>query len=171
MGLKDDMPQFARHEGVWAGTYRHYNAAGTLVDEHQSRVICRFPEDGDDIAKDAVDYLQTAEFSWADGRTDVRTFPAEFRDGRLWWDNEMMRGWASEVPMDDNGRSTVLYWQYRNDPDLYVYEMIQLSDCGKKRTRTWQWIRNGDLELRTAIEEKLVTRDWRSVDAKLKKAA
>jgi hypothetical protein len=49
--------------------------------------------------------------------------------------------------------------------------MIQMSDCGKKRSRTWQWLRDGEVEARTAIDEKLVTRDWRRLDGKLKKAA
>jgi hypothetical protein len=49
--------------------------------------------------------------------------------------------------------------------------MIQMSDDGKKRCRTWHWIRNGELETRTAIEERLVSRDWRTADKELKKAA
>jgi hypothetical protein len=165
MGLKDEMPQFARHEGVWEGTYRHYDAAGKLVDEHQSRLICRFPEDG------PFDYVQTNQFTWADGRTDSKDFPATYRDGRIWWDNPLIKGWAAELPMDDKGRSIVLYWQFEQDPDLYLYEMIQLSDCGKKRVRTWHWIRNGELETRTAIEERLASRNWRAADASQKRKA
>jgi hypothetical protein len=42
--------------------------------------------------------------------------------------------------------------------------MIQISDDGQNRCRTWHWIRNGVLETRTAIQEKLVTRDWRSLE-------
>jgi hypothetical protein len=165
MALKDDMPLLARHEGVWDGTYRHYDAAGKLVDEHLSRILCRFPDDG------GFDYVQTNQFHWTDGRMESRDIPARYRDGRIWWDNELIKGWATELPMDDNGRTLVLYWQFAADPDLYLYEMIQLSDCGRKRNRTWQWIRGGEIERRTAIDEKLVTRDWRRIDAKLKKAA
>ena len=165
MGIRDDLPLLARHEGVWDGTYRHYDSTGKLVDEHASRVVCRFPDEG------AHAYVQTNQFSWADGRTLSRDLPALWRDGRLWYDTDQIVGWATELPMDDSGRTMVLYWQYRADPGLYVYEMIQLSDCGKKRSRTWQWIRDGEIEARTAIDEKLVSRDWRRLDAKLKKAA
>ena len=165
MGLKDDMPLLARHEGVWAGTYRIYDAAGKLVDEHSSRVVCRFPDDG------PYSYLQTNNYSWPDGRTVSQHVPANYRDGRIWWEGDVIRGWSCELPLDEKGRSLVLYWQHVADPDLYLYEMVQLSDDGKKRCRTWHWIRNGELETRTAIEEKLVTRDWRAEDDKLKKAA
>jgi hypothetical protein len=165
MGIKDDMPLLARHEGVWEGTYRYYDAAGKLVDEHKSRLLCRFPEDG------PFPYHQTNIYTWADGRTEVREFPAAYRDGRIWWDNELIQGWAAELNLDDKGRSVVLYWQRTGDPDLYLYEMIQMSDDGRKRCRTWHWIRNGELETRTAIEEKLVSRDWRSADQDLQKKA
>jgi hypothetical protein len=159
MGIKEAMPLLARHEGVWEGTYRYYDSSGKLVDEHKSRLICRFPDEG------PYPYHQTNHYSWADGRTEVRDFPAEYRDGRIWWNNDLIQGWASELPLDDKGRTVVLYWQRTGDPDLYLYEMIQLSDDGKKRCRTWHWIRNGELETRTAIEEKLVSRDWRAADA------
>ncbi len=165
MGLKDDMPVFARHEGVWAGVYRHYDATGKLIDEHQSRIICRFPDDG------PFPYHQTNHFTWPDGRQEMRDFPAEYRDQRLWWNNELITGSAAELPLDEKGRSVVLYWQFVNDPDLYLYEMIQLSDDGKKRSRTWHWIRGGELFTRTAIDERLVNRDWRAEDARLRKAA
>jgi hypothetical protein len=42
MGIREDMPLLARHAGVRDGTYKHYNAAGTLIDEHASRIFCRF---------------------------------------------------------------------------------------------------------------------------------
>ncbi len=163
MGLKEHMPLLARHEGVWAGTYRIYDANGKLVDEHSSRVVCRFPAEGG--------YIQTNSYSWPDGRSVSHNIEADYRDGRIWWDGDIIRGWAGELPLDENGRSIVLYWQHVSDPELYVYEMVQISDDGKKRCRTWHWIRNGELEARTAIEEKLVTRDWQAEDDRLSKAA
>ncbi|HEV2569439.1 DUF3598 domain-containing protein [Sphingomonas sp.] len=157
MGIRDDMPLLARHEGVWDGTYTYYNAAGEKVDEHKSRLFCRFPDSGHP-------YHQTNHYTWPDGRTDVRDFPATYRDKRVWWDNELIQGSAWEVDQDDHNRSVMLYWQRTGDPGLYLYEMIQISDDGQSRCRTWHWIRNGQLETRTAIQEKLVTRDWRSME-------
>lgn len=159
MGIKEDMPLLARHEGVWDGTYRYYNAAGQLVDEHTSRLFCRFKPD------DAHPYHQTNHYSWPDGRTEIREFPATYHDKRVWWDNDLIQGWAAEMGLDTKNRTVVLYWQRTGDPELYLYEMIQIADDGQSRCRTWHWIRSGQLETRTAIEERLVTRDWASLEA------
>lgn len=158
MGIREDMPLLARQEGVWDGHYRYYNAAGEKIDEHASRVFCRFPDSG------PVPYDQTNHYTWPDGRSEVRHFPAEYRDKRVWWDNELIVGWAAEVGLDERARTVMLYWQRTGDPSLYLYEMIQLADSGIDRCRTWHWIRDGRLETRTAIEETLVTRDWRSIE-------
>lgn len=158
MGIKEDMPLLARHEGVWDGVYTYYNAAGEKVDEHKSRLFCRLPDSG------PYPYHQTNHYTWDDGRTEIRDFPAEYRDGRVWWNNELIVGWAAEVPLDQYNRTIMLYWQRTGDATLYLYEMIQISDDGQSRCRTWHWIRDGKLETRTAIQEKLVTRDWRSLD-------
>jgi hypothetical protein len=154
--IREAMPILARHEGVWEGTYTYFNAANEKVDEHASRLFCRFPDEG------PFPYHQTNHYTWGDGRTEVREFPAEYRNGRIWWDNELIKGWAAEVGLDEYNRTVMLYWQRQGDPQLYLYEMIQLSDDGLNRCRTWHWIRSGVLETRTAIQEKLVTRDWRS---------
>lgn len=158
MGIREDMPLLARHEGVWDGVYTYYNAAGEKIDEHKSRLLCRFKDDSD------APYHQTNWYLWGDGRTDIRDFPATYHDKRVWWDNELIKGWAAEVGLDDKNRTVMLYWQRQGDPSLYLYEMIQLSDDGQKRCRTWHWIRDGQLETRTAIQEELVTRDWASVE-------
>ena len=158
MGIREDMPLLLRHEGVWDGTYTYFNAQDEMVDQHKSRLFCRMLDDG------PHPYHQTNHYTWADGRTEIRDFPATYRDGRIWWDNELIVGWASAVPLDELGRTMMLYWQRTGDPSLYLYEMIQISDDGQNRCRTWHWIRNGMLETRTAIQETIVTRDWRSLD-------
>lgn len=159
MGIREDMPLLARHEGVWDGEYLYYNAAGELVDRHRSRLFCRFPESG------PFPYHQTNHYLWDDGRREVREFPANYRDKRVWWDNELIKGWAAAEPLDEKKRTVVLHWERQGDPELYLYEMIQLADDGQNRCRTWHWIRNGLLETRTAIQERLVTRDWRAMEA------
>ena len=158
MGFREEMPLLARHEGVWDGTYSYFNAANEKVDEHASRLLCRM------TGKDDIPYHQTNHYRWPDGKYETRDFPATYRDGRIWWDNDLIQGWAAEVPLDDLNRTMMLYWQRTGDPSLYLYEQIQISDCGLNRCRTWHWIRNGMLETRTAIQEIFVTRDWRAVD-------
>jgi hypothetical protein len=165
MGIREDMPLLARHEGVWDGIYTYYNAAGEKIDEHKSRLLCRFPDGGD------FPYHQTNFYRWDDGRTETREFPATYGDKRVWWDNELIKGWAAEVGLDEYNRTVMLYWQRQGDPSLYLYEMIQLSDDGQSRCRTWHWIRNGNLETRTAIQEKLVSRDWAAVEKEMEAQA
>jgi hypothetical protein len=158
MGIREDMPLLAKHEGVWDGVYTYFNADNVKVDEHKSRLFCRFPDIGPHL------YHQTNHYTWDDGRTEIRDFPAEYRDKRVWWNNELIVGWAAEVGLDEYNRTVMLYWQRQGDPSLYLYEMIQLADDGLNRCRTWHWIRNGLLETRTAIQERLVTKDWRSLE-------
>lgn len=165
MGFREDMPLLARHEGVWDGVYTYYNAAGEKVDEHKSRLLCRVKEGSD------TPYHQTNWYTWDDGRTDIRDFPAAYHDKRVWWDNDLIKGWAAEVGLDEKNRTVMLYWQRQGDPSLYLYEMIQLSDDGTKRCRTWHWIRDGQLETRTAIQEELVTRDWQGVEKEMEASA
>lgn len=165
MGIREDMPLLARHEGVWDGVYTYYNAAGEKIDEHRSRLLCRFLESGE------YPYHQSNHYTWADGRTEVRDFPATYADNRVWWDNDLIKGWAAEAALDQFNRTVMLYWQRQGDPSLYLYEMIQIADDGQSRCRTWHWIRNGQLETRTAIQEKLVSRDWRTIEKQMKSGA
>ncbi|HEX8757320.1 MAG TPA: hypothetical protein VF745_13360 [Steroidobacteraceae bacterium] len=164
MGIRDSMPLLARHEGVWDGVYTYYDAAGKQIDAHRSRLLCRMPEQGHP-------YHQTNYYTWDDGRVEIRDFPATYADGRIWWDNELIKGWAAEVGLDAARRTIMLYWERQGDPGLYLYEMIQIADDGATRCRTWHWIRKGRLETRTAIEERLVTRDWRAVEKEMEQRA
>ena len=152
--IRQAMPLLARNEGIWEGRYRYYDADGNLVDEHRSRLVCRFPESG------PYPYHQTNHYTWADGRKEVRDFPATFRDGRIWFDNELISGWAAEVPLDEHHRTAMLHWVRRGEPDTYLYEMIQISDCGRYRTRVWQWIRSGRTRMRTLIDEQKTSDSW-----------
>lgn len=161
--LRKEMPLLARNEGVWEGWYRYYDArTGKLTDEHRSRLLCRFPVDG------PVPYHQTNYYFWEDGKFETRDFPAEYRDGRIWWDNELIKGWAAHMSPDDYNRSTCLNWVRQGEPDLYLYEMIQLSDDGKHRCRTWHWIKAGVCFQRTLIDEVFIRKDWQNMtDAEL----
>ena len=75
MSLRKNMPLLARHEGVWDGWYRYYDASGNKTEEHKSRLLCRIRDD--------TDYHQTNLYRWADGRTETRDFPADIEGKRL----------------------------------------------------------------------------------------
>jgi hypothetical protein len=157
--LKKIMPLLARHEGVWEGIYRYYDLSGRQTDQHESRLLCRFPVSGHA-------YHQTNYYRWANGKRETRDFPATVENGRLKWDNEFIVGWACDVALDDFKRTTMLNWTRTGEPDLYLYEMIQLSDDGKSRARVWQWFKNDRLFMRTLVDETFVTRDWKSYEDK-----
>jgi hypothetical protein len=155
--LREAMPLLASNEGVWEGWYRYYDAAtGQLTDQHKSRLFCRMVDDGRN------GYHQTNYYFWDDGRTEVRDFPAWYENGRIWWDNDLITGWAAAMKPDDYDRSTCLNWTRRGEPGLYLYEMIQVSADRKHRARTWQWFRDDKCFQRTLIDEVFVTADWRN---------
>jgi hypothetical protein len=145
--IRTGMPLLARHEGVWEGHYRYFDANGNKIDEHASKLICRFPSDG------PFDYFQSNHYTWADGRTETRDFPARYQDGRILWDNELIVGWAQEVGFDEHKRTIMLHWTRKDQPGTYLYEMINTSDDGKSRSRVWQWLENGKIKMRTLIDE------------------
>ena len=157
MSFRAAMPILARHEGVWEGYYRYYDAAGNKVDEHKSRLLCRIKKDRE--------YHQTNIYRWADGKKETRDFPADVADNRLIFSTEI-NGWAAAVALDEFSRTMMLHWTRINEPDLYLYEMIQISDDGQSRARVWQWFKSGRLFQRTLIDEVRVSTDWAAFDGK-----
>jgi hypothetical protein len=155
--FKQQFPLLARHEGVWDGVYRYYDANGNKTDEHRSRLICRFPDGG------PFDYDQTNHYSWADGRTDIRGFPAVGAGDRIVFKSDLIDGWAADVALDTSARTTMLHWVRKGEPGVYLYEMIQISDCGRYRARVWHWFRDGRLIQRTLIDEEKVSGNWRAI--------
>ena len=153
--IKEALPLLARHEGVWDGWYRYYNAAGDKVDEHRSRLVCRCPAEG------PYPYHQTNHYTWEDGRTEERDFPANWDGGeKIWFDTDLIDGWAAAVPLDEKSRTMMLHWVRKGEPDLYLYEMIQISDCGRYRSRVWHWLKGGRMHMRTLIDEEKVSDTW-----------
>lgn len=147
MGIKDEMPLLARHEGQWAGTYTFIDRSNTITDHHESHLTCSFPEDGE------YPYLQVNEYRWPDGREERIEFPGSYADGKLHFDTERIKGFCWEI----DERCIVLHWQYQADPSVTLYELIHLDDSGKHRTRTWHWFKDGQCFQRTLIDERKVS--------------
>lgn len=143
MAIRDEMPVLARHEGDWVGRYIYVDPAGTIIDQHDSHLSCLFPQDG------SHDYFQINRYTWADGKREEHRFPAAYREKKIWFDSERIRGHAWEV--DD--QTVVLTWHYKQAPQNALYEMIQISPDGQHRARTWHWFENGELTKRTLIKE------------------
>lgn len=141
--LRSAMPAIVAHEGAWDGTYRHIAAEGTLLDEHRTRTLCEFPEEGDDH------YIQTSTLDWADGRSASYRFSGQWRDGMLRWDTDRFygHGWETE------GGVLMLRLERRDVPGAYYVEMINMAPDGRSRARTWQWFRDGQPWKRTLCDE------------------
>lgn len=149
MGIREGMPLLAKHEGDWEGTYIYLDPNGQIIDQHASHLTCSFPEGKD------YEYYQVNRYTWPDGRKEVHEFPAKYDGfGRIRFDTDRIDGWTWGV--DEN--AIYLSWIYKEKgTDLRLYELIVLSDDGNNRCRTWQWVRNGEIEMRTIINEKRIT--------------
>lgn len=158
--LESRMPVLWGARGVWDGTYRHYDADCRLVDEHAVRLICRVA----DPALAPYLAVQTNLYAWTDGRREARTFEGRLRDGRMWFDNALIRGWSGDLDWDQTRRTHLVNWVRTDDADLQFYEMINLSPCGRYKNRVWQWYRDGRLDRRTLVDEVLVSRDCAPYD-------
>lgn len=155
VSLRDTFPLLARHEGLWEGWYRYLDIDGNQTDAHRARLTCRILDDQPHI------YHQTNHYTWDDGRTDIRDFKGHAEGSRLILDNDIIKGWSAEVPEDNHGRTMMLHWTRVGEPGIYLYEMIQLSDCGNHRARVWQWLKDGKTIQRTLIDETRISDDWR----------
>ncbi|WP_433213948.1 DUF3598 family protein [Microtetraspora malaysiensis] len=148
MGIREEMPLLARHEGVWDGTYTYVDPDGKITDSHRSRLTCAFPEDAE------WDYHQTNVYTWDDGRTEEHRFPGTYLGGgRCAFDTDRIKGefWG----VDDS--TIYLSWIYKElETGLRLFELIVLSEDGNSRNRVWQWIKHGTCVQRTLINEKRV---------------
>jgi len=63
--------------------------------------------------------------------------------------------------LDPDRLTLLLQWRRRDEPTTRFYEMIQVDDACRQRSRVWQWIRDGRIFLRTLIDEHKVADDWR----------
>ncbi|MBI4470045.1 MAG: DUF3598 domain-containing protein [Acidobacteria bacterium] len=143
MSIRDEMPVLARHEGDWVGTYLYVDNDGNVLDKHASHLSCQFTSDP------ARPYYQINRYTWADGREEEHRFPAAYHDRQIWFDTDRIQGHSWEV----DGSTLVLTWVYKREPDQVLYEMIQISPCGRHRARTWHWFKNGEIVKRTLIKE------------------
>lgn len=140
--FREEMPVFARHEGDWMGTYTLVDLQGNILDRHESHLTCEFPTEG-------VHYYQTNRYTWSNGKKEEYKFPGIYRAKALWFDTERISGKAWEV--DDS--TIILYFSYKEVPEMSLYEMIQISPCNNYRARTWHWFDSNKITRRTLIQE------------------
>lgn len=141
--VREAIPLLYRHKGRWQGEYIHIDNDVNIVDRHKVDILVEFPDEN------GVAYRQTSNFLWDDGRKQEFRFEAGLEGDRLKWDNG---GLAGEIWAIDQW-NLYLWFRFTDAPDDLVTETIYLSDCGKHRTRTWHWLRDGALYQRTLVNE------------------
>jgi hypothetical protein len=147
--VKARFPVLARSEGVWAGTFRRLDAEGRIVAEFKSRVTKRYLVD----APWPRIYHQTNHYEFPDGTSQHLETYGEFRDGRIHFESERVKGWQLDDPADPYKRTVLLHMVYKDRPEEYVYELINVSDDGRYRTRMTQFLKDGRTVQRTLIDE------------------
>lgn len=159
--LRQMLPIIARHEGVWEGVYRRYDAQGQSIGTHRSRVVMRFrPE----AASDEF-YDQTNIYYHPDGRTEIIQTRGVFDGERLRFYSDRVDGWSKDDATDPARRACLLFMQFKKDVSWYtagvqVYELINISDCDRYRTRMTQHLKDGRTLTRTLIDETRRTKNW-----------
>lgn len=147
MGMIEDfrrhMPAMLEHEGVWEGLYTHINRDAEIIDKHNVKVTCEFPNSG------RYAYIQHNHFMWEDGRELKMELPGTYKGGRLWWDLETFSGSAWQTK--DN--LILLNLNRKDNPGANFFEIIAMGSTGKHRSRTWHWFKDGQLFKRTLCDE------------------
>ena len=137
------MPAMLWHEGIWTGSYRHLGEDNSVLDQHQSRVVCEFPTEGE------AAYRQTSSFNWSDGRSQEQTFLGYMRGERMWFDTATFAGWAWQT-----GDDIIMLSLDRKDlPGQRFVETILIGEERNRRVRTWHSFEQGVCYKRTLCTE------------------
>ena len=141
--VREVLPLLYRHKGRWQGEYIHIDNAANILDRHDIEILVEFPDDH------GIAYRQTSKFRWDDGRRQEIRFEAGLEGDRLKWNDGGIAGelWAIDAS------NLYLWFCFADAPNDLITETIYLSDCGKHRTRTWHWLRDGALYKRTLVNE------------------
>jgi hypothetical protein len=160
MRLAEYLPVIVRHAGVWEGTFARIDADNNVQAKFRSQIVFRLLDDAHwpDI------YLQTNTYWLPGGSVQSFDTPGSFRDGRLWFESDRVRGWSADDPLDTEGANALLFMEVLYDPGTHIYEMAQISRDNTRRSRAVQFVRDAVTIQRTLIDETLLTRDWRAFD-------
>ena len=132
--------------GVWKGSFRRYDADGSLVETVPSEVRIAFDEGGDD-------YRQTNITRRADGGEDRIDTTGRWDGDRLRFSNARVEGWFGPLEGDTTGLASVLQMTFKGEQPMTMSELLTVSPDGRRRMRVAQYIRGGRIVRRTLIDE------------------
>lgn len=163
-------PALVAQQGVWQGTFRRYDASGACRDSFTSTIVVRLEERAGEVR-----YHQTNHYRWPDGSEQAFDSEGEVREGRIWFQNGQLEGWAMELPEagvagDGSSASLLRLWS-RQPGGAQSLELIQVSPDGRRRHRLFQSVHNGAVVRRTVIDEEKLSDDWRRWDGTVQEAS
>jgi hypothetical protein len=141
-------PVISRQEGVWTGRFRRYDADGNLTADSASEITVKL-----DFSNEKTPYRQTNKYVFADGKTQTIESEGRIEGDKLVFSNAQIEGWATDLTSDENKRTSFFYLKYKDGSNMYVYEIVTLSDDGKSRSRATQYLKDGKIVRRTLIDE------------------
>jgi hypothetical protein len=141
-------PAISRQEGVWIGRFRRYDAEGNLMADLSSEITVKL-----DFSNEKTPFHQTNKYTFADGKTQIIESEGRIEGNKLFFSNAQIEGWATDLISDDNKRTSIFFFKYKDGSNIYVYEIVTLSDDGKIRSRATQYLKNGKIIRRTLIDE------------------
>ncbi|MEO7269627.1 MAG: DUF3598 family protein [Knoellia sp.] len=148
MSLWPEFPVLSDHLGQWEGEYVHLDPDGREIDRHASHLLATVPEDG------SYDIHQVNTYTWADGRREQVEFGGTLKGKDIHFDNDRILGSMHQI----DSRTILLVWSYKTllEPGNSVHEVIQLSEDGQEKVRSWHWMESDRLVRRTVIRERKV---------------
>jgi hypothetical protein len=142
--MHDTFGLMTRHRGIWEGLYTHLDAnTHRIVEQQMFRIRAEY------FTHHHPSYRQTSHYWWPDGREQELMYEGSMHGDALQIDNGRIWGHCRAISVD----TLYMEFGYTATPDLRIAEMLQLSDDGKHRARTWHWLRSGVLERITLVRE------------------
>jgi hypothetical protein len=141
-------PAISRQEGVWVGRFRRYDAEGKLSADFATEITVKL-----DFSNEKTPFRQTNKYTFADGKTQIIESEGRIEGNKLFFSNAQIEGWATDLISDENQRTSIFFFKYKDGSNMYVYEIVTLSDDGKSRSRSTQYLKDGKIVRRTLIDE------------------
>ena len=153
-------PHIAKQAGVWRGIFSRLEADGRLAAEFPSETIMRIVP-----GEARLLYHQTNIYRPVEKPPETLETFGEIRDGKIHFWTSRLDALKMVEPGDSTGRCTVLLMDYEDGSGMYMHQIVSLSDDGRYRSRTAQYLVRGKILRRTLIDEEKITDDWRAYDA------
>ena len=154
IGPDGALPALVGQQGVWRGTFRRYDAEGSLLETFPSTITIRVVLEGGRWR-----YHQSSVHGPGDAPLRRLEAQGEIHSGRIWFASQRYQGWAMDLPGEQPAAGSLLVMQPHDPADPEVHEIISCSPDGRRRWWVSQLLKDGQLVGRTTIDEEKVSGD------------